>query len=156
MNEFPTRKSIRLKNYDYSQAGCYFVTICTHYKSKLLGTMVGGGLCAAPSVMLSNIGKEIETNLLKLPNIFEGINIEPYIIMPNHVHFMVHLTGQHKDLPLHKLVGQFKSYTTKLFGEVLWQRNYYEHIIRNQQEYEEVYAYIINNPAKWNEDKYFA
>jgi len=144
LSELSQRKNIRLKDYDYSQGGYYFVTICTHNRQSLLGMVVGGGLCAAPSVLLSNIGKEVEINLLKLSRIFDGIVIEPYIIMPNHIHFIAQLTGRHGDLPLHRLVGQFKSYTTKLYDDVLWQRNYYEHIIRNHKEYE-----------KWQEDKYF-
>ena len=155
MEKLPNRKNIRLKEYDYSQAGYYFVTICTHNRQNLLGKVVGGGLCAAPYVMLSNIGKDVETNLLKLPRIFDGIVIKPYIIMPNHIHFVVQLTGRHGDLPLHKLVGQFKSYTTKIHSGILWQRNYYDHIIRNQQEYEKIYEYIETNPLKWEEDKYY-
>ncbi|MDD4568861.1 MAG: transposase [Tepidanaerobacteraceae bacterium] len=75
--------------------------------------------------------------------------------MPNHIHFVVQLTGRHGDLPLHKLVGQFKSYTTKLYSGILWQRNYYDHIIRNQQEYEKIYEYIETNPLKWEKDKYY-
>ncbi|MDD4568860.1 MAG: hypothetical protein PHE70_01830 [Tepidanaerobacteraceae bacterium] len=66
MKEFPKRKNIRLKEYDYSQAGYNFVTICTHNRQNLLGKVVGGGLGAAPYVILSNIGKDVEANLLKL------------------------------------------------------------------------------------------
>jgi REP element-mobilizing transposase RayT len=111
MQDLPQRKQLRIKDYDYSQAGYYFVTICTHNRQNLLGTF--------------------------------------------HIHFVAQLTGRHGDLPLHRLVGQFKSYTTKLYNDVLWQRNYYEHIIRNQQEYEKIYDYIKHNPAKWQEDKYY-
>lgn len=174
MNDLSQRKNIRLKGYDYSQPGYYFVTICTHNKQNLLGSVVGGGLCAAPSVRLSAIGKEIEKNLLKLPAIFAGIIIEPYVIMPNHIHFIVVLTGRNGDqdrckdpgrrgdLPLHRVVGQFKSYTTKVFNDlngtknlILWQRNYYEHVIRNKDEYQKIYEYIHSNAAKWQDDKYF-
>ena len=86
--------------------------------------------------------------------------------MPNHIHFIIILKnsqlGGRGNPPLHRIVGQFKSYTNKIYNDlnktkklILWQRNYYEHIIRNEREYQEIFEYIQINPLKWKEDKYY-
>lgn len=149
------RKNIRLRNYDYSKPGYYFVTICTQNMQNLLGEVVGGGLRGAPYVRLTNIGKQVEANLSKLPEIYAGIVIEPYVVMPNHIHFIVQLTGRHGVLVLPKLVGQFKSYTTKLYCDTLWQRNYYDRVIRNEKEYLAICEYIQTNLLRWDLDRYY-
>ena len=157
MNELPKRKQIRLKDYDYSQNGCYFITICTHKRQDLFGEIVGATLCGRPN----GPDKMIETWLGKLEDKFSDIKICEYIIMPDHVHFILSKTGDHTGSPLRDIVGWFKTMTTNEyirnvkngdyppFCEKLWQRNYYEHIIRNDEDYAATVGYIQNNPAKW-------
>ena len=161
--KFPCRKSIRLKNYDYSSNGYYFVTICTQNREKLFGKIVGATLCGHPN----NPDKIITKWLLELENKFNDIKIDEYIIMPNHIHFIIKRTGDHTGSPLQDIVGWFKTMTTNEyiagvkcgkfipFKGRLWQRNYYEHIIRNYDDYINIAEYIQNNPLKWEEDKLY-
>lgn len=169
-NNLPCRKSIRLKNYDYSSNGYYFVTICTQKREKLFGEIVGATLCGRPN----NPDKIITKWLLELENKFKGIKIDEYVVMPNHIHFIIKRTGghtgstgDHTGSPLRDIVGWFKTMTTNEyivgvkcgkfipFKGRLWQRNYYEHIIRNYDDYISIAEYIQNNPLKWEEDKLY-
>lgn len=162
-NKLPKRKRLRLQDYDYSQAGYYFVTICTDNKQHLLGEIiVGGGFHASPQTKLTSVGEEVQKSILKLPEIYHGVDIDQYVIMPNHVHLIITLEGGHGNPPLQDIIGRLKSYTTKRYNQlnktdfmILWQRNYYEHIIRNEKELYELREYITNNPAKWELDKYY-
>jgi len=153
------RQSIRLKNYDYSSVGMYYVTICTQDRAELFG---GAALCGRPDdadQMIIKWLKEIE-------NKFLGICIDKFIIMPNHMHFIVRLQGGHAGPPLHEIVEWFKTMTTNEyirgvksglyppFNKRVWQRNYFERIIRDNAEYQRIWQYIDENPARWAEDKY--
>ena len=170
VTKLPYRKSIRLKNYDYSSNGYYFVTICTQNREKLFGEIVGATLCGRPN----NTDKLIVKWLLELENKFKGVKIDEYIVMPNHIHFIIkrtgdHIgsTGAHTGSPLRDIIGWFKTMTTNEyiagvkdgrfmpFKGRLWQRNYYEHIIRNYDDYINIADYIQNNPLKWEEDKLY-
>lgn len=170
MEKLPCRKSIRLKNYDYSNNGYYFVTICTQNREKLFGEIVGATLCGRPN----NPDKIVTKWLLKLENKFKDIKIDEYIVMPNHLHFIIKRTGEHTGSPgdhtgspLRDIIGWFKTMTTNEyicgvkdgrfmpFKGHLWQRNYYEHIIRNYDDYLNIAEYIQNNPFKWEEDKLY-
>ena len=170
MQKLHCRKSIRLKNYDYSSNGYYFVTICVQNREKLFGEIVGATLCGRPN----NPDKIITKWLLELENKFNDIKIDEYIIMPNHIHFIIKRTGDHTGStgdhtgsPLRDIVGWFKTMTTNEyivgvkcgkfipFKGRLWQRNYYEHIIRNYDDYINISEYIQNNPLKWEYDKLF-
>ncbi len=217
------RKSIRLPNYDYSQAGCYFVTICTQNRIHYFGEIVGATLRGRPN----NPYAMIESWLMKLSDRYDDVEITEYVIMPNHVHFIINKTGDHAGTtgdhmgltgdhmgsplrdnrttrdhvgttgdhtgsplrgnrttrshmgatgdhmgttgdhtgsPLRDIVGWFKTMTTneyirgvkqgrfEPFDKRLWQRNYYEHIIRDEQDYYTIAEYIRNNPLKWETD----
>lgn len=176
--EHPQRKNIRLPGYDYSQAGCYFITICTQNRQCYFGEIVGATLCGLPNIP----HQMIERWLLELENRFWDVTIPEYIIMPNHVHFIVQKmlspddngvtvdntqgneTGDHIGSPLRDIIGWFKTMTTNEyirnvrqglyvpFNKRLWQRNYYEHIIRNENEYLRIAEYIRTNPSRWMYD----
>lgn len=173
-------KNIRLKSYDYSQSGYYFVTVCTNNRNNMLcdivmvdlcdsvvsslSDTVVAGLCACPDVVLTNIGSQVKTSILNIPILYKGVSIDQYVIMPNHIHIIVALSqeSRHGSLPLQDVIGRLKSFTTykynqlnKKNGLILWQRNFYEHVIRNEQALDEIREYIINNPLKWYEDKYY-
>ena len=161
----PKRKSIRLKHYDYSQNGAYFVTICTHQRECLLGEIVGATLCGRPNKpdLLA------EKWILEIENKFSNTKINKYIIMPNHIHLILVMdnkTGDHAGSPLHEIIDWYKTMTTNEyirgvknnlfppFNKHVWQRGYYEHIIRNEISYNEIWEYIDTNPLKWELDCY--
>ena len=159
----PIRKAIRLQAYDYASNGAYFVTICTQERRRILSNLVGDGFHPVPSTILTPIGQEIERSIAYINNRYNNI-IDKYIIMPNHIHMIVLLqSGGHGNPPLHDIVGRMKSFTTKRYNEILhteneilWQRSFYDHIIRTEQEYAEVWQYIDTNPLKWQEDTYYS
>ena len=190
------RRSIRLKGYDYSQAGAYFITICCKDRKCRFGKIVVGA-----SVMeLNECGQIAYDEWLKLSERFSNFELDVFQIMPNHMHGIIVLNdivgatlavaqnAVAQNVPngiialndvgatarvaptttnatIGDIVGAYKSlvangcldiYKTKneTMGK-LWQRNYYEHIIRNEQSYQTISDYIINNPAKWKDDKFF-
>ena len=158
MSELQKRKSNRLQNFDYSTNGAYFITICTYNKECILSNIVGEGLCALPKINLNPIGEEIEKSINYINDYYDNIKIVKHIIMPNHIHLLIEInnqTGGHGDPPLQSIIGQLKSYTTNKYGKQLWQRSYYDHIIRNEEDYLNVWEYINNNAKKWTEDKYY-
>ena len=172
----PRRKTIRLQNYDYSQNGAYFVTICTAHKRPLFGVVRRGDPCGRPPVPvyaeLSEIGRIVESYLTEIPSHYPDVHLASYVIMPDHIHMILVLTqnqperaGQcpapteESDLScrrggtpgppaLPKIINAFKSLTTRKAGCSLWQRGYYEHILRNQQDFDEAAGYIQSNPVR--------
>ena len=154
----PQRKSSRLKHFDYSTNGKYFVTVCTHEKKKLLSSIeyVGEGLCALPQIELTEIGKIVDESIKFTNENTEGVIIEKYIIMPNHIHLLIELTaGGHGNPPLQDVVGKIKSYTTHKYGEKLWQRSYHDHVIRNEESFQNIWDYVEANPARWKKDCFY-
>ncbi|MFH1097473.1 MAG: transposase [Candidatus Desantisbacteria bacterium] len=216
------RRSIRLKGYDYSSAGAYFVTICTQSRECLFGEIVvGADLCVCPpadlcvcppadlcvcppdlpeigrthrfaptEMVLNDSGQMIVRWFRELGNKFPDIQCDDFICMPNHIHFIVvigvgadlcvcppcvyppkHELGEHNGLgehigsPLREVVQWFKTMSTneyirgvkqngwRPFNGKLWQRNYYEHIIRDENELNRIREYIINNPLHWEFDQ---
>jgi putative transposase len=174
------RRSIRLKGYDYSQAGVYFVTICTKDRECLFGDIVDREMRS------NDVGQMVHRTWNDLPIRNPGIETDEFVVMPNHVHGIIvivgaPLVGAHssgmvidnaktragtRPAPtLGDVVGAFKSITTHQYTDgvrqknwppfygKLWQRNYYEHIIRSEQSLQEIREYIINNPLKWEFDR---
>lgn len=154
----PQRKQNRLLQYDYSQNGAYFVTVCTKDKQKILCDIVGAGLRARPRIKLTPFGEQVQASILYMSERYTDISIDTYVIMPNHVHFIFRINRMadgRGDPPLHKIIGEFKSYTTHLYGAPLWQRSFHDHIIRGEEDYSDIAEYIENNPAKWLEDRFY-
>ncbi len=147
--DYPVRKNIRLANYDYSLNGYYFITICTNGNSSLFGLINNG------EIILNNSALIIKKWLFELENKF-NVKIDYYSIMHNHIHFILILDGSNE--PLSKIIQWFKTMTTNAyikgvksgeflpFNKKLWQRNYYEHIIRDEKSLYEIRQYIQNNP----------
>lgn len=153
---FYNRKSNRLKGYDYSQNGAYFITVCVKDKKCLLGKVVGGDAGIAPEILLSSHGKTVE----KYINGIKGLH--KYVIMPNHIHMIVFIENEEGTMKassltqsIPQLIRSFKTLVTKELGFSLWQRSYYDHIIRDIPDYEAIWEYIENNPLKWKEDKLY-
>ncbi len=157
MSEFPKRIHPRLKNFDYSENGYYFVTICTADHKEILSTVnVGRGLAPA-EVMLSPIGKIAAEQILSLPLRYSFVQVEKYVIMPNHIHILLFIDGFSAGASprptLSDIICSFKSLTTRsskgLFSGKLWQASFYDHIIRNEKDYQTHYGYIEDNPTMW-------
>ena len=195
------RRSIRLKGYDYSQAGLYFITICCYNRKCLFGDVING------EMVLNEYGTIACNEWLNTPNIRKNVELDVFVIMPNHIHGIIILNGRGElHSPLNMITGNtisgnaithnaitgnaitgnaitgnkrgecnspprgpsnnigaivrgYKSSVTKQFnllniGCTVWQRNYHEHIIRNEKSYQTIAEYIVNNPSKWNNDKF--
>ena len=196
------RRSIRLKGYDYTSPGSYFVTICTQDRVRLFGEVVDA------EMQLNPYGRVVDTYLSRIPDHFPHVTLDAWVVMPNHVHAIITITDDHRrgeaipqspfkaedvsefassiipedesriasPLPptpppqphptgapsgsLGAIVGNFKSIATRRINRMrhtpgvdVWQRNYWEHIIRNQAAHQRIAAYIHNNPARWEEDR---
>ena len=188
------RKSIRLKGYDYSKAGLYFITICCDDMKHRFGKIENG------EMILNEYGQIACDEWLQLVKRFPNMEMDVFQIMPNHMHGIIELTvgstlavdrdnagenlqkeicradlragaspaptdSKEKNESISDIVGAYKSivfngclelfkFKNEKMGK-LWQRNYYEHIIRNDTSYQNIANYIINNPAKWEEDKFY-
>ena len=156
--ELPQRKPNRLTEYDYSQNGAYFVTICTQDRRKILSHIVGGGALDAPTVNLTEVGKIAHKYILS-SNRIPGITIDKFVIMPDHIHLLVQVDESASigtsrmpsptNAAIPHFVSTFKRFCHKEIGEPIFQRSYYDHVIRNQKDYDEIWQYIENNPRKW-------
>ncbi len=159
-------KSHRLRNWDYSNTGYYYITICTSNKKKFFGEIVQG------NIELTNIGKIIQTEWLKSFEMRKELSCDIYVIMPNHIHAILILTNQEMYIPqlnkqilmkpksISSFVSGFKSSVTKEIRYIkqisnfkVWQKGYYDHIIRNEIELEKIREYIHDNPLNWEFDE---
>ena len=161
--ERPVRKSNRLREYDYSQPGCYFVTICTKDRQPLFWTEgvpnTGvGAACGRPP--LSKIGTEVEEEVKRLSHTYPMVSVDKFAILPNHIHLMVRIdppkNGRPQAAPtLQRIINQFKGSVTKRAGILIWQKGYHDHVVRSDADYLRIWDYIDTNPAKWREDRYY-
>ena len=147
MDKLPKRKSPRKKGYDYSLGGAYFITICTFNKKKILSKITRETNNYEPKVELTRIGKQIEECLNNIQSIYDGYEVGDYIIMPNHIHFIVY--SYSNDNEIYSLIKKIKTYTTYLYGAKLWQRSFYDHIIRTEKDFKQISKYIYDNPSRW-------
>jgi putative transposase len=154
------RKSLRLKDYDYSRAGAYFITMCTESRKPYFEKF-------------PELQKILQTQWSELEAMFPEIKLDEFVVMPNHIHGIIFIAWPNPvrvihELPLHqrrkmllfKIIGYLKMNTAKQINHILdrtgqpfWQRNYYEHIIRNEKELNRIRAYIQNNPLQWELDR---
>ena len=145
----PDRKKNRLENYDYSQYGAYFITICVKNRKKILSQIVGADTIRPYEIILSQYGKIVNKAINNIANIYENISVDKYVIMPDHVHMILRITnngGRMVSAPT--VIAGIKRYVSKKCGVSIWQKSYYDHIIRNQKDYNEIWEYIEHNPEK--------
>ncbi len=169
------RQTIRLKKYDYSLPGAYFVTICAYNKEYLFGEIING------KIFLNRYGKIVHNCWYDLTNHYKNIKLDYFIIMPNHFHGILNIVGAGfkpalglkraglkraglKPAPttgLTEIIRAFKTFSARYINELrettgiaVWQRNYYEHIIRDESELNKIREYIRYNPMKWQDDDY--
>ena len=154
MNELTKRKQIRIKDYDYSSPGAYFITICTANRENIFWSDCRGELCSPANIPLSNIGIIVNNEIQKLNSVYDTIRVDKYCIMPDQIHFIISITpddsGRTQFAPtISRVIKQFKGSITKQVGRPIWQKSFYDHGIRNQQDYNEIWQYIENNPLKY-------
>ncbi len=157
-SERTSRRSIRLTEYDYSLAGMYFVTVVAQLKLCLFGHVTN------EKMVLNDAGNMIMNSWLEIPNRYPYVVCDVFIVMPNHLHGILCFENEYPEKPLSLVIGSFKSLTTvsyihgveqykwDVFQKRLWQRNYYEHIIRNEESLNNIRDYILYNPTHWNTD----
>ena len=169
--ELPKRKEIRLKQYDYSSPGAYFITICTEnrknyfwegaFDPQLFAWNTVGANCVRPqNLPLSSVGKIVFDELKRWHKTYSSVSLHAYVIMPNHIHIMVAIVADEYGRPqvaptLERMVKQFKGAVTKKIGCSIWQKSFIEHIVRNQNDYETRLNYMYNNPIRWYYDKIY-
>ena len=161
------RRSIRLKGYDYAQAGAYFVTVCTHDRACLFGEVVDG------EMRLNDAGNIIRDEWIRTGDMRSNVELDAFVVMPNHFHAIVvlshdgHCRGDRPVAPtgptprsIGAIMAGFKSASTRRVNEIrrtpgvpVWQRNYYEHIIRDDASLNRIREYIVNNPIQWEMDR---
>lgn len=186
--QFNHRHSLRLKGFDYTSSGAYFITICTENRCCLFGKIAfiaDTGVCPYNEMVLNDAGKMVADLWRQIPEHYADVNIDEYVVMPNHIHGIIIInreravdnpslqiseSGQTRGsapthLSLPDIVKRFKSLTTKRyidgvkdrgwkpFDGRLWQRNYYEHVIRDDDDFNHIREYIQFNAANWEKDK---
>lgn len=153
------RKQIRLPEYDYSQNGAYFITICTYERKNLFGNV------GANSISARMIVEEFEKTMAEYPNVFSP----KYVVMPNHFHAIIQIdrTDMESTPTIMQLMQSFKRRTTieyirlvkssfaEPFHKHIWQRSFYDHVIRNDRDFQEIWRYIDENPLKWKLDRFY-
>lgn len=162
------RRSIRLPNFDYSQSGAYFITIVTHHRKCVFGDI------GNDHVSLSIAGQCVDARISALPEYFP-VEINHKVVMPNHVHFLVTLiestsgnTPNSTETPrgttprsISAIVQNLKANSTRHIHQIwknnepVWQRNFYEHVVRDQSDFDRIYTYIENNPVTWQNDEFW-
>ncbi len=157
--ELQKRKPNRLRHYDYSQNGAYFITICTDNKKPILSHITVGTSIARPQVQLTKIGIAANQGIKNIEKHYKNVFVDHYVIMPNHIHLIIRLdypSGRAMLVPtVSRIIQQFKGYVSKLVGLPIWQKSYYDHIIRDEYDYFIKWQYIDDNPAKWADDELY-
>ena len=163
------RRSVRLKNYDYSQNGAYFITLCTYNRKNIFGSIDSG------KMNLNSLGMIAQEEWMKSFHIRKELTMDEYVIMPNHLHgivFLCHTSNKHyrsfgkafgaNNTSISSFIAGFKSAVTKRINIMrdtpngfVWQRNYHEHIIRCDKSLTKIREYTVNNPVTWQEDSLF-
>ena len=158
--ELPKRKPTRLKGYDYSASGAYFITICTQDRKELLSEIiVGDDAYIVSQNNLSKIGLVCDKYINNINNKYENVTVDKYVIMPNHIHLIIFLHGTMRASSptnnIETIIRSFKTMVTKEIGTSIWQRSYHDHIIRGDKDYQKIWEYIDTNVIRWKKDCFY-
>ncbi|MBQ6265911.1 MAG: transposase [Clostridia bacterium] len=158
MDFSPKRKHNRLTGYDYSSNGIYHIVICSNSHRKIFSTIEQPD-SGKPVVFLTSIGETIEHSVNSIDSHYDLIKVLKYVIMPNHIHLLLQIEnddGRQVVAPtISTVIMQLKRVSSKTAGMSLWQKGFYDHIIKNEKDFENVCVYIEENPAKWENDEYY-
>lgn len=156
-----SRKNTRLPGFDYNTPGVYFLTICTSNRKCILSRIVGAGVLDGPNVELLPYGKIADRYIKEIDKCYDNLTVESYVIMPNHIHILLGVkeTGPSgtpaptlQNSVVSRFVSTFKRFCNKEYGENIWQAHFYDHIIRDQADFDKHLQYIYENPFGWQKD----
>ncbi len=158
------RKTVRLQEYNYNTAGAYFLTICTEKRKCILSRIVWTGVLDGPQVCLSPLGIIADKYIRQLHDFYQDISVEGYVIMPNHIHILLQVKEGPSRTPVStiqnsvvsRFVSTFKRFCNREYGTNIWQRGAYDHIIRDQTDFDQHLRYIQENPFGWQKDEYYS
>ena len=165
--ELPIRKPIRLKGYDYSTPGAYFITICVKDRKQLLSKIiVGTDVLDSPKNILTSYGEIANKHLVNMSDFYENIRNDKFIVMPNHIHMLIQITQTGRangpsgtPVPTNSLIAQFvstfKRFCNKEYGKNIWQARSNDHIIRGEIDYQKIWEYIDTNVIRWEKDCFY-
>ena len=159
---FPKRKPTRLAGYDYGTPGAYFITICTKDRRCLLGEVKNNEMC------LSGLGEITEKEILGIESHYQGVKVDKYVIMPNHIHMIIFIERAEGMNPfptirtnVPDIIGKFKAGVSRIVGNAfmhsgkIWQSSYHDHIIRGDKDYLKIWEYIDTNVMRWKDDCFY-
>lgn len=160
--EQPRRKPHRLRDYDYSTVGAYFITICTKDRKYLFweDATVGASIARPDPVRLSPYGQIVDQTIRQIPDHYPAVRLDNYTVMPNHIHLLLRIDtdpdGREMSAPtISRVIQQMKGAVTKRIGTSIWQKLFHDHVIRNERDYLKIWEYIDGNPSRWKEDCFY-
>lgn len=157
---FPQRKPNRLTEYDYSTPNAYFLTICTKNRKNLFWKNVGAIIDRPENIPLTNLGCLVRQCIIEIPMHYPMISVDNFVVMPNHIHLLlqIHTDADGRSLiapTISTVVRLMKGTVSKQAGFSVWQKGFYDHVIRNDKDYQSIWNYIQGNPSKWTEDQLY-
>ena len=160
MEDLRKRKNIRLQNFDYNTPGAYFITVCTLKRENYFWNTVGATIGRPQDVELSEYGKIADEAINNIPLIYPSLTVDNYVIMPDHIHLLLRICPDDLGRPMvaptvSRVVNQLKGYVSKRIGISIWQKLFYDHVVRNRDDYNEINKYIYENPMRWQSDELY-
>ena len=153
------RKRNRLEDYDYSTPNAYFITVCTADRKNLFWAKWAPVIKEREDIPLSGHGETVRRAILDIPKHYPMIAVDHFVVMPNHVHLLLRICthdGRTVTAPaISTVMNQLKGIVTKMIGHPVWQKGFYDHVVRSDRDYREIWNYIEGNPYKWAEDELF-
>ena len=155
--ELPKRKPNRLPQYDYRTPNAYFITICTANRKNLFWN-VGAAIGRPEDIPLTPLGTTVWQQIADIPKHYPMISLDHFVVMPNHIHLLLQIHTDPAGRPMaaptiSTVINQTKGAISKKIGFPLWQKGFYDHVVRGEQDYLEIWNYIEGNPCKWAEDE---
>lgn len=157
MEELQKRKQNRLTDFDYSSPNAYFITACTKNRKNLFWSYVGAVIGRPEDVILSAEGKIVQKSIEDISAHYPSVSVEKYVVMPNHIHLLLQIHSDESGRPMtaptiQMIVNQMKGAVTRQVGAPVWQKGFYDHVVRGREDFLEIWQYIEGNPSKWAED----
>ena len=158
--ELPKRKPNRLTEYDYSTPNAYFITVCTQDRKNLFWTDVEAVIDRPENIPLTNLGMMVKQVIYDITRHYPAITVDHAVVMPNHIHLLLQINTDADGRPMaaptiSTVINQTKGIISKKAGFSVWQKGFYDHVIRGEQDYSDILNYIERNPGKWTEDKLY-
>lgn len=156
--DLPKRKPNRLLEYDYSTPNAYFITICTKSRKNFFWTDASANVASADEIPLTAYGRIVRQAIMDIPRHYPGVLVDQFVVMPNHVHLLMQIHSGHDGYPISvpttsSMINQLKGAVTKKIGVSIWQKGFYDHVVRGDNDYQEIWRYIQGNPGRQTEDK---